>query len=113
MASTVDRDGSAIPDASHGTEEAMEVSGHHAHEKGSQEARLAFSRVRSVLEILSAIRRHSQQALESDLVRSPFVWECHDCHNGVIVPGPFQSSHGEILSLDPENLPPNTLVLRF
>lgn len=43
----------------------------------------------------------------------PFVWECHDCHVGVVVPGRFPNSHGETITLDPHNLPSNTVVLRF
>jgi hypothetical protein len=43
----------------------------------------------------------------------PFVWECHDCHEGVVVPGIYRNSHGEIIDFDPDNLPSNVIVLRF
>jgi len=31
----------------------------------------------------------------------PFVWECHDCHEDVVIPGTFKNIHGEILGIDP------------
>ena len=43
----------------------------------------------------------------------PFVWECHDCHNGVVIPGTYKNIHGEIVTIDPKSLNPNTEVMRF
>jgi hypothetical protein len=31
----------------------------------------------------------------------PFVWECHDCHNGVVIPGTYKNIHGEIVTIGP------------
>jgi four helix bundle protein len=41
------------------------------------------------------------------------VWECHDCHEGVVVPGTYKNIHGELVRIDPKNLDPNTEVMRF
>ena len=43
----------------------------------------------------------------------PFVWECHDCHEGVVVPGTCKNIHGELVRIDPKTLDPNTEVMRF
>lgn len=43
----------------------------------------------------------------------PFVWECHDCHEGVIIPGPYVNIHGERVEIDPKKLDPYTEVMRF
>ena len=43
----------------------------------------------------------------------PFVWECHDCHEGVVIPGTYKNIHGEIVRIDPKTLDPNTEVMRF
>lgn len=43
----------------------------------------------------------------------PFVWECHDCHEGVVIPGTYKNIHGETVRIDPGNLDPNTKVMRF
>jgi ribosomal protein L37AE/L43A len=43
----------------------------------------------------------------------PFVWECHDCHNGVVIPGTYKNIHGEIVTIDPKSLNPDTEVMRF
>lgn len=45
--------------------------------------------------------------------RHPFVWECHDCHNGVVIAGTYKNIHGEIVTIDPKSLDPNTEVMRF
>jgi hypothetical protein len=42
-----------------------------------------------------------------------FVWECHDCHEGVVIPGRYRSSYGQIVELNPRNLPSEVRVLRF
>jgi hypothetical protein len=34
----------------------------------------------------------------------PFVWECHDCHQGAVIPGTYINIHGEIVKIDPKNL---------
>ena len=31
----------------------------------------------------------------------PFVWECHDCPDGVVIPGTYKNIHGEIVAIDP------------
>ena len=43
----------------------------------------------------------------------PFVWECHDCHEGVVIPGTYINNHGETVKIDPNNLDPNSEVMRF
>ena len=43
----------------------------------------------------------------------PFVWECHDCHNGVVIPGTYKNIHGQIVAIDHKSLIPNTEVMRF
>jgi len=43
----------------------------------------------------------------------PFVWECHDCHEGVIIPGTYKNIHGETVEIDPKTLNPNTEVICF
>lgn len=43
----------------------------------------------------------------------PFVWECHDCHEGVVVPGPYVNGHGETVRIDPKTLDSHTEVFRF
>ena len=45
--------------------------------------------------------------------RQPFVWECHDCHDGVVIPSIYKNIHGETVKIDPNNLEPNTEVMRF
>ncbi|MCD6569595.1 MAG: transposase [Deltaproteobacteria bacterium] len=42
-----------------------------------------------------------------------FVWECHDCHVGVVIPGTYKNIHGEIVKIDPKTLDPDTEVMRF
>lgn len=43
----------------------------------------------------------------------PFVWECHDCHQGVVIPDPYVNIHGETIKIDPKNLDTNTEVICF
>jgi len=43
----------------------------------------------------------------------PFIWECHDCHEGVVVPGKYKNIYGDIVKIDPKTLDPNTEVFRF
>lgn len=43
----------------------------------------------------------------------PFVWECHDCHEGVVIPGPYTNIHGERVNIDPKNLDLDVEVMRF
>jgi len=43
----------------------------------------------------------------------PFVWECHDCHEGVVIPGIYINIHGETVKIDPKSLDPNTEAMRF
>ena len=43
----------------------------------------------------------------------PCIWECHDCHEGVVIPGLYKNIHREILKIDPKTLDPNTEVIRF
>ena len=47
------------------------------------------------------------------LIRLRRIWECHDCHEGVVIPGTYMSIHGETVKIDPKNLDPNTEVMRF
>ena len=41
------------------------------------------------------------------------IWECHDCHEGVVIPGIYINIHGETVKIDPKSLDPNTEVMRF
>ena len=41
------------------------------------------------------------------------IWECHDCHEAVVIPGTDKNIHGEIVRIDPKTLNPNTEVIRF
>jgi hypothetical protein len=43
----------------------------------------------------------------------PFVWECHDCHEGVVIPGTYKNIHAETLKIDPKTLDPDTEVMRL
>ena len=43
----------------------------------------------------------------------PFVWECHDGHDGVAIPGTYQNIHGKIVAIDPKSLNSETEVMRF
>jgi hypothetical protein len=43
----------------------------------------------------------------------PFVWECHDCHEGVVIPGIYINNHGETVKIDLKSLDPNTEVMCF
>jgi hypothetical protein len=43
----------------------------------------------------------------------PFVWQCHDCPEGRVMPGIYINIHGETLKIDPKSLDPNTEVMRF
>jgi ribosomal protein L37AE/L43A len=41
------------------------------------------------------------------------IWECHDCHEGAVIPGTYKNIHGETVKIDPKTLDPNTEVIRF
>jgi hypothetical protein len=43
----------------------------------------------------------------------PFVWECHDCHEGVVIPATYKNTYGEIVNIDAKTLDPDTEVIRF
>jgi len=43
----------------------------------------------------------------------PFVWQCHDCHKGVVIPGTYINIHCKKVKIDPNNLDPNTEDMRF
>jgi len=45
--------------------------------------------------------------------RHPFVWECHDCHEGAVILGTYKNIHAEIVKIDPKSLDPDTEVMRF
>jgi hypothetical protein len=38
----------------------------------------------------------------------PFVRECHDCHEGVVIPGTYINIDGKKVKNDPNSLDPNT-----
>ena len=46
-------------------------------------------------------------------IRLRRIWECHDCHEGVVSPGIYINIHGETIKIDPKSLDPNTEVMRF
>ena len=35
---------------------------------------------------------------------TPFVWECHRCHDGAIIPGPYTNIHGQKVTISAEDL---------
>ena len=41
------------------------------------------------------------------------LWECHDCHEGVVIPAPYVDHHGHRVQIDPERIDPETPVYRF
>jgi hypothetical protein len=43
----------------------------------------------------------------------PFIWECHDCHEGVVIPAAYTNSYGEQMTIDPEKLSSDAEVFRF
>jgi hypothetical protein len=43
----------------------------------------------------------------------PFIWECHDCHQGVVIPGPHTNRYGEKVNVDPKIIDPEAKVFRF
>ena len=43
----------------------------------------------------------------------PFIRECHDCHEGVVIPGPYTNTYGELMTINPDKLSPDTEVFRF
>lgn len=42
-----------------------------------------------------------------------FVWTCHDCHEGVVVPATYVNSYGEEVKIDAKNLDADIEVIRF
>ena len=42
-----------------------------------------------------------------------FVWNCHDCHEGVVVPGYYINIHGEEVKIDSKNLETDIKVICF
>jgi hypothetical protein len=42
-----------------------------------------------------------------------FVWTCHDCHEGVVVPATYLNSYGEEVKIDAKNLDADIEVIRF
>ncbi len=46
-------------------------------------------------------------------IRLRRIWECHDCHEGVVISGTYINIHGKKVKIDPNNLDPNTEVMRF
>ena len=53
------------------------------------------------------------ESLQKKQKDQPFVWECHDCHEAVVIPGTYKNIHAETLEIDPKTLNPNTEVIRF
>ena len=43
----------------------------------------------------------------------PFIWECHDCHEGVVIPCSYKNIHGNLMNIDPKKLDPDTEVFSF
>ena len=43
----------------------------------------------------------------------PFIRECHDCHEGGVIPGPYTNTYGELMTINPDKLSPDTEVFRF
>ena len=42
-----------------------------------------------------------------------FVWTCHDCHEGVVVPATYVNSYGEEVKIDAKNLDADIEVISF
>lgn len=42
-----------------------------------------------------------------------FVWEYHDCHKCVVIPGTYKNIRGEIVNIDPKSLDRDTEDIRF
>ncbi len=47
------------------------------------------------------------------MIRYAGLLECHDCHEGVVIPGTYKNIHRQVVKIDPKNLDPNTEVIRF
>ena len=43
----------------------------------------------------------------------PFVWECHDSHQGVVIPDTYRNIHGETAKINSKSLDTHTEVMRF
>ena len=35
------------------------------------------------------------------MIRLRRIWQCHDCHQGVVIPGIYINIHGETIKIDP------------
>ena len=46
-------------------------------------------------------------------ITKPFVWECHDCREGVVIPDNYKNIHGQTVKIDPNYLDSSTEVMRF
>jgi hypothetical protein len=42
-----------------------------------------------------------------------FVWECHACHEGLVVPGFYVNIHGEEVKIDLKTLDSDVGIIRF
>ncbi len=42
-----------------------------------------------------------------------FVWECHTCHEGVVVPDCYVNIHGEEVKIDLKTIDSDVEVIRF
>jgi len=51
--------------------------------------------------------------IESLQKNKPIIWQCHNCNEGVLIPGSYKNIHGESVKIDPQSLDPNTEVMRF
>ena len=88
----------------------MTVNTSGAEEFKSQPVESAFGFIKNLAPLRSAIGMMEKWNIG---FRLPLVWECHDCHEGVIIPSSYKNIHGEIVKIYPENLDPNTKVMRF
>ena len=43
----------------------------------------------------------------------PFIGECHYCHEGVVIPGPYKNIYVELVRIDPKELKSGAKVAHF
>ncbi|OGF66470.1 MAG: hypothetical protein A2Y62_17495 [Candidatus Fischerbacteria bacterium RBG_13_37_8] len=43
----------------------------------------------------------------------PFILQCHYCHEGVVIHGPYKRIHAELVCIDPTELKSGTKVAHF
>ena len=63
---------------------------------------------------IAYIGRYTKRAVMAEYpIPRGGIWECHDCHEGVVIPCIYINIYGETVKIDPKSLDPNTEVMRF